>query len=116
MAARLPSSVQVGSAGAGTEHGAGCDGELTMLRKCNEAPCEMKDCEFADWSPWSECNQECNGHRRRGKFSIARMDSGMVGNEAEANKNASHFVTPTSSHSKRFGQRWELDPLPVHLH
>ena len=49
------------------------------------------------------------------KFSIARMDSGMVGNKAEANKNASHFETPTSSHSKSFGQRWELDPLPVHL-
>ena len=47
--------------------------------------------------------------------SIARMDSGMVGNETEASKKASHFETSTSSHSKSCGQRWELDPLPVHL-
>ena len=48
------------------------------------------------------------------KVPIARTDSvDMVGNEAEANKNASHFKTPTCSHSKSFGHRWELDPLSV---
>ena len=41
------------------------------------------------------------------KVSIARMDSRIAGSKIEANKNAPHFKTSTSAHSKSFGQRWE---------
>eukprot|EP00971_Amphidinium_carterae_P103084 2040548-Amphidinium_carterae.1 len=35
------------------------------MEACNTKPCDPnQDCEFADWSEWSECTRKCGGGQR----------------------------------------------------
>jgi hypothetical protein len=42
------------------EHGGDPCGETSDAQSCNVQSCD-KDCELADWTPWSACSKGCNG-------------------------------------------------------
>lgn len=41
------------------QHGGGCY-PLEESEACNTDPCPV-DCQVSDWSPWTECSEECGG-------------------------------------------------------
>ncbi|CAE7358213.1 HMCN1 [Symbiodinium natans] len=42
-----------------------CSGYFQEFRKCQDRPCELKDCQFSAWEHWSSCSDRCTGHRQR---------------------------------------------------
>lgn len=42
-----------------------CSGFYQEFRKCEDKPCEQKDCQFSAWEYWSSCSDRCTGHRQR---------------------------------------------------
>lgn len=75
------------SAGSSTRHrveaitaafgGADCEGSTLQHQRCNDQPCPI-DCEWKDWTAWTECVQPCGGEgsRQRSRNSTEAMHGG----------------------------------------
>jgi len=58
------------------EGGAGIATNLGETRACaGNLPCETNDCEWGDWSGWSDCTCTCDGGQRTRDRSVHRMPS-----------------------------------------
>ncbi|CAJ1335935.1 unnamed protein product [Effrenium voratum] len=66
--------------------GAACEGHAVHTTRCNEQHCPV-DCEWKDWTAWTECIQPCggNGTRQRSRNSTAAKFEGepCVGESTE---------------------------------
>ena len=53
-----------------------CEGPVDQTRDCEIKPCPI-DCEWDDWTAWSECNEECGpGRHARSRIVSVHMQWG----------------------------------------
>jgi len=85
-----------GIAGSSTRHrveaitaafgGSECNGTKVQHQTCNDIPCPV-DCEWKDWTPWTECVQPCGGEgtRQRSRNSTEALHGGeeCIGDSTE---------------------------------
>lgn len=45
--------------------GKSCAASLKEMRDCQEAPCPIRDCQWAAWDEWSGCSCTCGGGLKR---------------------------------------------------
>jgi hypothetical protein len=81
-----------------------CNGALVEAFDCNNGPCDAQncapvDCEYGDWSAWSECSK-CGGQRTRTRE--VKTPASCNGRQCTPEDSKSYEACPENCDSKMF--------------
>lgn len=54
-----------------------CEESLREMKGCNQDPCNAKDCQVGEWTPWTECNAQCGTGQQTRERSITQHAWGV---------------------------------------